>query len=354
MTNEFQAVPDFPGDLTVSDDGSAVVETPQVHTEETSERPMALPAYRVFITSGCTSQMTAARTAYDNFRDDGWINRLRSFDLCRSTAWFVRHKVTGKIRVASSRCGLRWCPLCIRTKRFIITTSVAAWLKEREKPKFLTLTLKHSTAPLSNQIDALYGFFKEFKRRPWFKKRLKGGVWFFQVKVSATDGLWHPHLHILFEGRFLPHADCSKKWCEITHGSSVVDIRAVNNPRKAAEYVARYAAAPCDLASLDADRAVDVIRALHHRRIVGVFGTAAGLKLASTPPPDAADWEYLGSFGLIMHNAEIGSSDSEIVECWRSGASCSLLPEKPPPDEVKEAVMSAEPESFRQAYLPFF
>jgi hypothetical protein len=298
--------------------------------------------------------MTAARLAYDNLNDLRADSRLLSFDSCRTSAWFVRHKVTGKIRVASKRCGLRWCPLCIHTRRFIITQAVTGWLRKCEKPKFLTLTLKHNTAPLAKQIDSLYGFFKELKRRPWFKKRLKGGVWFFQVKVSAADGLWHPHLHILFEGRFLPHAELSAKWKEITHGSSVVDIRAVTNPKKAVEYVARYAAAPCDLVSLDLQRAVDVIRSLFGRRIVGTFGTGRSIKLAATLPADAADWESLGSFGLVLHNASRGSVDDEfIVACWRSGESCDVVPAKPPPVVVQSEILTAEPETFRQALLLF-
>jgi hypothetical protein len=231
---------------------------------------------------------------------------------------------------------------------------VAGWLRNCEKPKFLTLTLKHNTASLAKQIDALYGFFKELKRRPWFKKRLKGGVWFFQVKLSEADSLWHPHLHILFEGRFLPHAELSAKWKEITHGSSVVDIRAVTNPRKAAEYVARYAAAPCELADLDLQGAVDVVSALFSRRIVGTFGTGRSIKLTAMPPPDAADWEPMGSFGLIMHGADIGSVDDlAVVASWRSGESCPILPAKPPPDVIQAEILTAEPELFRQAFLPF-
>lgn len=334
--------------------GVAGRRVPQVHQEETSGQPQSLSSYRSFITSGCTRQIAAARLAYDGLNDLKADSRLLSFDSCRTNAWFVRHKVTGEIRVASKRCGLRWCPLCIRTRRFVITAVVAGWLRTADRPKFLTLTLKHNTAPLEKQVSSLYGFFKELKRRPWFKKRLKGGIWFFQVKLSESDGLWHPHLHILFEGKFLPHAELSQKWKEITHGSSVVDIRSVKNPKKVAEYVARYAAAPCDLADLDSERALDVVRALFGRRIVGTFGTGRSIKLTVMPPDDAADWEYMESFSIVMRNAVIGSVDDVvIVTCWRSGESCPILPAKPPPEPMRAGILIAEPEQFRQAYLPF-
>jgi hypothetical protein len=329
-------------------------DTPSVHTEETSEHATAQTSYRTFATSGCRAQIDRTRNVLDLLTDDHRDNRLAAFDGCRSFAWFVRHKDTGKIRVASSRCGLRWCPLCIRTRRYIITAAVSNWMKTVEQPKFLTLTLKHTSSPLSEQIDNLYGFFKEFKRRKFFKKRLIGGVWFFQVKKSATDGLYHPHLHILFEGRFLPHDEVSKIWSEITHGSNIVDIRAVNNARKAVDYVARYASAPCDLAKLDVISGVEVVSALHGRRIVGTFGTGRLVKFTAQKPDDAADWENMGTFWWVASTTGQDPDALEIMTCWKTGQRCEVLPkQKPPPSDFTTVNQSAEPETFRQGVLPF-
>lgn len=345
-----QPVPDFPGEFSVG----ATVCTPQVHTEETSEHSGGLPSYRDFAISGCKNQIEAARRVLVELTDDAADNRLRSFDGCRSVAWFVRHRETGKIRVASSRCGLRWCPLCIRSRRYILTKSVGSWLKRLDKPKFLTLTLKHSSAPLSEQIDSLYHFFKEFKRRKFFKKRLLGGVWFFQVKKSDTDGLWHPHLHILFEGRFLPHAEVSKIWSEITHGSSVVDIRAVNNPKKAADYVARYASAPADLSSLCVSDGVELVESLHNRRIVGTFGTGKVVKLTAEKPEDSEQWQKVGSFGLLSFWSKFNENFQAVIKAWKSGGVCDYIPPEDPPDPViDEVILATEPESYRQGVLPF-
>jgi hypothetical protein len=328
--------------------------TPQVHTEETSEHSTVQTSYRTFAISGCHTQVERTRQVLELLTDDGRDNRLTSFDGCRSFAWFVRHRDSGKIRVASSRCGLRWCPLCIRTRRYIITQSVSAWLKTIEQPKFLTLTLKHTDSPLSQQIDDLYSFFKEFKRRKFFKKRLIGGVWFFQVKKSATDGMYHPHLHILFEGRYLPHDEVSAIWSKITHGSSVVDIRAINNARKAVDYVARYASAPCDLAKLDVLSGLEVVSALHGRRIVGTFGTGSVVKFTAQKPDDAEAWENMGTFWWIHSTANQDDEALEVLNCWKSGERCNVLPKvKPPPDDFTASNQSAEPESFRQGVLGF-
>ena len=46
--------------------------------------------------------------------------RLQS---CRKYAIFVQNKVTHKLRVQSSRCKLRWCPICRDVSRMIITSA---------------------------------------------------------------------------------------------------------------------------------------------------------------------------------------------------------------------------------------
>jgi hypothetical protein len=326
-------VPDFPGlDSVGSADG------PQVHTEETLEHPTHQVTYRDFLVSGCRPQVDAARKVVQVVGTGDPDNRLKAFDSCRTVAWFVRHTVSGKIRVASSRCGNRWCPLCIKTKRFAIVQSVTAWMAKVVQPKFMTLTLKHTGSPLSDQITALYKFFKELKRRPWFKKRVFGGVWFFQVKVSKADGMFHPHIHILFQGRFIDHEKICQIWKQITHGSDIVDIRAVKNPKKAAEYVARYASAPCDITKETEEKAIEIATALHGRRICGSWGLAKSVKFAPGKPDDADQWQRLGSFSQITEGSKWNDIDSEIVKCWKDGTMCRIIPPdmpKPPPEIEK-------------------
>lgn len=323
-------IPDFPGFFVPAEGGN-----PSLDTEGTSEHPTHYATYRDFLVSGCRAQIEAARKVVQVVGAGDPDSRLRAFDQCRTFAWFVRHKVSGKIRVASSRCGHRWCPLCIKTRRFAIVQSVTSWMSKVVQPKFLTLTLKHSNSPLSNQISALYKFFKELKRRPWFKKRVFGGVWFFQVKVSKSDGLFHPHIHILFQGRYLEHDKLCEIWRQITHGSDIVDIRAVKNPKKAAEYVARYASAPCDLSKETEEKAIEIATALYNRRICGSFGLAKGVKFTTSLPDDADQWQKLGSFSTIVKGADWNDIDSEIVKCWKDGTYCRIIPAdlpEPPPE----------------------
>lgn len=307
-----------------------------VHAQETTVPGDTPHGYRAFVVSGCRPDIDYNRSVYEAIDDRDGKHRAATFGGCRSSAWFVRHTVTGEIRVAAARCRLRWCPLCIRTKSFVMVQSIIPWLKKARKPKFLTFTLKHSEAPLEFQIKALYTYFKSIRRRPAFKRRVKGGVWFFQIKKSANDGLWHPHIHLLCEGSYFPKQLLSDMWRDVTHGSFITDIRAVRNPRKAANYVARYASAPCRLSDLDFDSAVECVDSLHGRRICGTFGSGRDIKLTPDKCENPGEWEFLETFGKVMltrHNCEWSS---EIYKAWIQERPCYAAPDPPPklPDDI--------------------
>lgn len=310
--------------------------SPSLDPQETTGRSDFGSSYRNFLTSGMQSRIDFVESVYSAIDDRDEKHRTAAYNACRSSAWFVRHRVSGQVRVASSRCNLRWCPLCIKTKRFIMLQSLIPWVKNAKKPKFITLTLKHSDAPLQHQISSLYGFFRTLRKRPYWKSRIKGGIWFFQVTKSKSDGLWHPHLHVLCEGRYIPHGDLSGIWCDITHGSSIVDTRAVKNPKKAAEYVSRYASAPCSLDSFDLDGAVEVVDALAGRRICGTFGTAKGLQLVPKKCPDSDEWEYLAGFTETMFNRHKNDWYRELYRAFVKDE--PFIGSNAPPDDGFETV----------------
>jgi len=328
--------------------------SPQLDTQETTVHPGPAGSYRTFLISGCLPAVEFARRVYAATDDSGKGTALLAFDACRIDAWFVRHRETHEIRVASHRCNLRWCPLCIRTRRHVLTNSVMAWLKDLDRPKFLTFTLRHSPAPLSDQIDALYGFFREFRRRPWFKKLCRGGIWFFQITWNQERSEWHPHLHVLADSKYIRHQQLSAKWAETTHGSPVVDIRAVTSHKSAAQYVARYATAPAKLDSLEFDRACDLVRALKGRRIVGSWGTAKGVPLAPHKCKDADDWEPIGGFWAVWASKWFSMDAAAIWSSWVDHRPCDVVIHKPPPDPPPPEILQEKPFSYKDYQLTFF
>jgi hypothetical protein len=183
----------------------------------------------------------------------------------------------------------------------------------------MTLTIRHSSAPLSHQITSLYHAFQKLRKLRDFKDLVFGGVWFFQIHVGKSDGLWHPHLHCLIDGLYIPQRLLSDLWKSCTSGSSVVDIRAVKDEKKIAEYVARYSARPSFLSLLNDDNAVELVQALHGRRLCGKWGCAKDVLLGQPKCVDRDKWHNVGSFTFVMNLADTDDRAKRIVNAWKTG-----------------------------------
>ncbi len=287
-------------------------------TLETSE-PESLPSsYRDFRIALNPLKYAAVEQLYycvDGLNDSTYVRRLQD---CRSFSWFARHADTGKVRVISSSCRLRWCPMCSAAKKGWLTGQVAGWLKIVAEPKFLTLTLKHSDAPLDHQVNWLYKYFIKLRREKFWKKFVRGGVWFFQVKRGKKSGQWHPHLHILLDSDYMQQTSLSWLWDQITKGSKIVDIRPVKNVETTVDYVARYATAPAAMEDLEVDDRIETFHALHGRRIVGCFGTAKVIKLTQPKAEDREKWIHVGGWACVTQTANKHCASKLILEAWKN------------------------------------
>jgi len=309
--------------------------------------------FRQIKMDGHVEEFDAAVEAYEAIDGDGERSRATLLNNCRSIAWFVRSQSSGTVRVFSNACHQRWCPVCSGAKAMYITNTITEWLKQTDHPKLLTLTLKHRSDGLTEQINSLYEAFRKLRSRVVFKRPIFGGIWFFQVHRSKSDGLWHPHLHCLVEGQYLNKSTLSALWQEITHTSKIVDIRAVKNPEEMAKYVARYAARPANLIELSPDSRVEVICALHGRRLCGCWGSAKGVSLKPQKVDDKDEWQAIGNWSTIMNLVGKDSMADTIYRAWLSGeavpADCTFedidrfvqnelsepCGESPPPDPQK-------------------
>jgi len=238
---------------------------------------------------------------------------------CRSQAWFVRHKETHEVRVSSSRCKLRWCPICRDVSRMIVTTAVEEWLKEAKFPKMLTFTLEHCDDPLQLQIKRLYKSFRKIRGRKFFKDAVTGGVWFFQLKFNHQTGQWHPHIHCLVAGGWIPQGEISRHWRAITGDSFVIDIRPIKDVDSAATEVARYATSPADLSKLSLDLAADVYYATKSQRICGTWGNAKGMILKPTTQDDRQDWDRISDFYTCNVEKNYKPAAKHLWHCYKAG-----------------------------------
>lgn len=305
----------------------------RVHTKQTTTQNSPIDTYGDHLRHPCRHEVVTVAKIYDLLDDRKERKRSERLLHCRDLAWFYRHEDTGEVRVGSNACSLRWCPICARTRRNYISHVVGEWIPHQVYPKFLTLTLRHSTAPLHWQIVNLYKYFRELRRRKEFSRCVTGGIWFFQIKKSKTDNLWHPHLHCIITGLYLSKHKLHKMWCQVTHGSFVADIRGIEDPKKAANDAARYASSPGTLQGMSLPDGCELVGATFGRRICGTWGTGRAVSLRPAKTEDAEKWHNVGSWYAVMSELENEPAARAILHAWKH---------KEPLDSDATMIMSAD------------
>jgi hypothetical protein len=176
--------------------------------------------------------------------------------------------------------------------------------------RFVTLTLRCSHSSLTAQLDRLYDSFNKLRRRDFFKRYITGGVAMVEVKIGRNSGLWHPHLHILCEGDFIPQRDLSNEWLEVTGDSSIVDVRRVSNAGHAAAYTVKYGSKGCDSSVYNAPTKLDeFLTSIKGRRFALTFGTWRGIKLADGGD-EKVEWENIGSLDSLVCRMREGDENA--------------------------------------------
>lgn len=259
--------------------------------------------------------------------------RLTSFADCGSCS--TCEKTTDEVRIRGSSCKHALCEPCRQERAAKIRATLHVLCLERQI-RFLTLTIKHNATPLIDQIDRLYRSFSTFRRRKSWLANVTGGAAFLEIKLDKERNLWHPHLHILIEGRFWDTREISAEWLAVTGDSFIVDI---TRPREIND-VCAYAVGYCTKTIhpsvfLVPDKLDEAQVALRGRRMCLTFGSWRGTPLE----PDESDdrvWITLGSIDTVLRRAAEGiqACVDWLVAAQRRYPSMQLLqlPDLPPTD----------------------
>lgn len=289
-----------------------------VHTEVTTADDLGTLSYRDSLLRFHRDEYLAAEQTYSIRDVSTGGNTLERLTDCRTGAWFAHHQETNQVVILSSSCKLRWCPMCSNARAYAIARGSQDWLRRTKSPKMLTLTLKHSSAPLGLQLNLLYNAFRQLRQRKLFTKNCRGGIWFFQIKFIKETQQWHPHIHALIDSRYIPQAALSTLWLALTQNSKIVDIRQVKDKREAAKYVSRYSARPALLSALPFEKRVEVVTELHGRRIVGTWSSARCVSLRPQNASTTGPWLTLGSFQNMSESANTDPVSLAVLQAWRN------------------------------------
>ena len=314
--------------------------SPLLDTPETTGNLLSPVDYRSWRCAQAPEEIAATREALEAIYLPYVPEKLARFDDCRKRAFLAVHRETRRVRVLSSACRDRWCVFCARARASEVSEQVNDWLNRVKNPRTLTLTLKSSSAPLADQIDALYKSFRAFRKLKEIKHTIKAGIWFFQITFNSKTQQFHPHLHCVIIGKYRPTEFYSLLWSKVTHGSMIVHIRAARNPRSTADYVGRYVARPCLLSAYDLAHRIEIIRAFFGRRLFGTWGPKPIRPEIRRRKLDRDAWVTLKSWLEIFTERTRDETAKIIWECWQSG---DPLPERIWKQPVTTPVQPGQP-----------
>lgn len=242
------------------------------------------------------------------------VSRAMAFCDCGRSAFVYRTPAPPHdYFLAGSACHDRFCVPCARARGDRLSASILEALDGRPV-RFITLTLKHSNQPLSDQLDHLYASFRRLRETALWRKATQGGCAILEITRSASSDAWHPHFHCLVNGGYMPQGLLRAAWLKATGDSSIVDIRMVQSEHHVARYVAKYVAKPFCREAIDQQDLLDeLILGVHKRRLVVTFGSWRGIRLTATAGDH--DWELLGSMDDVARAAFDG--DAECIRALR-------------------------------------
>lgn len=236
-------------------------------------------------------------------------SRISNFAECGSHAYVLRSITEPDYyRVAGSSCHDRFCVVCANERSRAIAGNVIAHLGTT-RCRFVTLTVRTGAEPLTDCLERLYQGFAALRRSPVWRRCVTGGVSFVELKWNPVPGRWHPHIHAIVTGKYMPHADLKQAWIRATAGSSIVHIGKVGDSDTVARYVTKYASKPLNGSfSNDDDRLDEAILALKGRRLCTTFG--GWRKVLLVDHPDETAWEHLGPLDDWIYRAANGDADA--------------------------------------------
>lgn len=281
---------------------------------ETSQHPLAHQSrcQYAFHRKGW-DQRKAVIDALCESEDPGHSKRAHRMGWCGFTGR-VFVSGDGGASVYPARCRDRLCPTCSAHRSRELRRRTELALARADSVRFVTLTLKHSEAPLAESIRRIRDAFSKLRRGGFWKQRVTGGLYGLEVKLNPTTHQWHVHLHCLVDGQYIDQRALSHCWENATGDSPIVDVRSVHSRKQAVKYIASYVTKGSDIAGWVQPKIREFADAMKGQRLLQTFGSLHGIPLdvaeAEDEPCDPVC--VLDLWALCWH-AESGDPDTCIL-----------------------------------------
>ena len=277
------------------------------------EPPLIRNDEEPFLHSGWRHLRTKTAAAFESARIPK--SRIIRFRACGQRCWILRKASNpDDLILTAERCHDRFCLPCCKARSFRLGATLLK-ICEGKDLRFFTFTLKHNHHPLKHQLDRLTKCWRKLRQTKMWTTTQNGGVAVIELKRSKSTHCWHPHLHVICEGAFLPHSEVSNTWKQITGDSFIVDVRRLRDAREAVHYVAKYASKGITFdGDYDVHVLAEAITALRSKRLVQCFGTWSHCKTTDVPSDEAwSRWITLEEL-ILQANAGVLASQLLLAE----------------------------------------
>jgi hypothetical protein len=233
---------------------------------------------------------------------------------CGSRLDFYLDPRTGKVDHWLHRCKSRLCPLCADKRSRQIALDMIQVVNAMRRPRTIVLTVKSEARPLAIQLRDLRRHFSRLRRSKLWRKSVAGGVYVTEITINQTTGLWHPHLHIIYDGSYIPHTQLREAWHDVTKESQIVWIEDVHSRHNAVNELCKYVGKPPRTVTWTEQRITDYATAVAGSRMVQTFGNVRRHEVPDTdlnPKPSCEQFHV--SMGRVMFLATTGSNTAAHV-----------------------------------------
>ena len=204
--------------------------------------------------------------------------KVRDCGLLRTIPY--RCKNGHRWEVAPMGCGLRLCPHCERRASGHVRKRLAFLLAGFRNPvRMLTLTMRNRNE-LQVMLNDLAAAFGRFRGSAIWRRCVAGAVAVFECTASEDRG-WHAHIHIAWDGKFMPWKEVLAAWTKATRGQGTrVDLRGSRWPQAAAvNYLSKYASKGVKVVDLPESMVLEFVQAWWRFRTLRTFGTMFRAKM---------------------------------------------------------------------------
>lgn len=238
---------------------------------------------------------------------------------------YLAEREDGTLAVVPGVCRQRLCPHCSAARSARIYNQLSRLLEDVDRPRMLTLTLRGADNGLKTQLDRLFNCYRRLRATGLWKSTVVGAIAVVEIKRARDSNQWHPHLHVLFKGGFLPHQKVKEEWLRITGDSFIVHVGGRGGKHEFSRYLAKYASKPADAFSMVDDDVREYALAIRGRRLVITSGCWHGSGIGAAPKQGASN----GVQEIITIRALVEGHNLGVITCTETLCLLSTLGRTP-------------------------